>query len=145
MTVHPRTRRSSPANVFSWRRSHIRESAGATIIFEPIDLAATSVDPIAATRGRAQQHHSGRVRGCASYWFSSRITRPIVSLTGAAARYAEGQPHLRLEHTSNDEIGTLTKSFNSMVVDLEGKRVELVASREAAETASAAKSEFFAT
>ena len=43
------------------------------------------------------------------------IVRPIIRLTEATTNVADGSYELQLEPTSSDELGTLTRSFNSMV------------------------------
>ena len=120
-----------------------RGIVGATILFEPVNLAATSVDPIAATLTLGSIV-SVLLGVALSFWLTTRISRPIVRLTHAASRYGEGEPHLRVEPESKDEIGTLTEAFNAMVQDIDTKRVALVASKDAAEEANRAKSEFLA-
>lgn len=42
------------------------------------------------------------------------LTRPLKRLTGAAQRIAEGGFDVRLRVSSNDEVGTLTRAFNTM-------------------------------
>ena len=94
------------------------------------------------------------------------LLRPVYALKRAAKRLASGQLDARVEWTSQDEIGELGSSFNSMaaqlqtlVTDMESQvaeltRVETAALREAkdgaeraqkeAEKANQAKSEFLA-
>ena len=76
---------------------------------------------------------------------ASRISRPTVELTQAAKSYGEGDFERRLEPASSDEIGTLTTAFNAMADDIVENRESLIASKQAAEAASLAKSEFLAT
>lgn len=55
---------------------------------------------------------------------SSRISKPIMSLTAATQDIADGNLDCKLEIDSHDEIGSLAASFNSMVAALkEGQNV----------------------
>ncbi len=104
------------------------------------------------------------VRG--TWGLSRRITRPIASLTAAAEAIARGDYGARAQATGNDEVARLAASFNRMAAEIaDARRVlerqssearatadalarsntELEAAREAAETASRAKSDFLAT
>ncbi|MCL2210411.1 MAG: HAMP domain-containing histidine kinase [Treponema sp.] len=58
--------------------------------------------------------------------FTRRITHPIVELTEATQRVAEGDFSIQLLSRRNDELGILIRSFNSMVQDLEKSRDALV-------------------
>jgi len=62
----------------------------------------------------------------ASLWIAARFTRPIEQLAGAARELAAGHWDTRVEVTSQDEIGELARSFNSMVHDLTEQRDRLV-------------------
>ncbi len=53
-----------------------------------------------------------------AWWFASRITSPIITLSNSAKKVAEGEFDVLVEVTSHDEIGELTSSFNSMTADL---------------------------
>ena len=75
---------------------------------------------------------------------ASRISRPIVRLTEVTEDFGSGNFNVRLEPKSEDEVGALTRAFNSMADDLVQKRQELLASLDAAEAANRAKSEFLA-
>lgn len=60
-------------------------------------------------------------------WISLRIAKgitiPIRSLAEATSAVAHGNLNFRIDHTRDDEIGLLIKSFNTMVNDLdEGKK-----------------------
>ena len=58
--------------------------------------------------------------------FTRRITHPIVELTEAIQRVAEGDFSIQILTRRDDELGILIKSFNSMVQDLEKSRAALV-------------------
>ncbi len=58
--------------------------------------------------------------GLATY-AASRTIRPVRKLTDAVERMAAGDLSSRLLPTTNDEIGTLTRSFNHMVDQLQEK------------------------
>jgi len=58
--------------------------------------------------------------------FTRRITRPIIQLTDATQRVAEGDFSIQILSRRNDELGLLIKSFNSMVQNLEKSRDALL-------------------
>jgi signal transduction histidine kinase len=58
--------------------------------------------------------------------FTRRITNPIVELTEATHRVAEGDFSIQILARRGDELGLLIRSFNSMVQDLEKSRAALV-------------------
>jgi len=58
--------------------------------------------------------------------FTRRITNPIVELTEATRRVAEGDFSIQILARRNDELGLLIRSFNAMVQDLEKSRAALV-------------------
>ncbi|MCL2801875.1 MAG: ATP-binding protein [Treponema sp.] len=58
--------------------------------------------------------------------FTRRITNPIIELTSAIQRVAEGNFSIHILTQRNDELGILIRSFNSMVQDLEKSRAALV-------------------
>jgi len=58
--------------------------------------------------------------------FTRRITQPIVELTEATRRVAEGDFSIQILSHRNDELGLLVRSFNAMVQDLEKSRDALV-------------------
>jgi nitrogen fixation/metabolism regulation signal transduction histidine kinase len=60
--------------------------------------------------------------------FTRRITQPIVELTEATRRVAEGDFSIQILTRRNDELGLLIRSFNAMVQDLEKSRAALVKS-----------------
>jgi nitrogen fixation/metabolism regulation signal transduction histidine kinase len=58
--------------------------------------------------------------------FSRRVTQPIVELTEATRRVAEGNFSIQIVSLPGDELGLLISSFNAMVRDLEKTRSALV-------------------
>ena len=58
--------------------------------------------------------------------FTRRVTNPIVELTEATRRIAEGDFSIQILARRGDELGLLIRSFNAMVLDLEKSRVALV-------------------
>ena len=60
-------------------------------------------------------------------WAASRIVTPIGRLAGAAERVSEGDLGVRVAvGKDDDEIGSLSETFNRMTSQLEGQRKELV-------------------
>jgi len=59
------------------------------------------------------------------FFFSRRITQPIIKLKEAATRVGQGKYDSLLEVRENDEIGALTESFNQMTGQLRAKDLEL--------------------
>ena len=60
---------------------------------------------------------------------SKRITRPINQLKEAALKVGKGQYDIDIPVRSNDEIGSLTRAFNSMSVQIKEKTRELQSER----------------
>ncbi|HUY92618.1 MAG TPA: response regulator [Pirellulales bacterium] len=60
--------------------------------------------------------------GLAAYGLASRLTRPIVKLTDAAASLASGNLDARVNVASTDELGLLGASFNHMAEQLAKSR-----------------------
>jgi nitrogen fixation/metabolism regulation signal transduction histidine kinase len=58
--------------------------------------------------------------------FTRRVTNPIVELTDATRRVAEGDFSIQILARRGDEMGLLIRSFNAMVQDLEKSRAALV-------------------
>ncbi|MDR1575564.1 MAG: HAMP domain-containing protein [Treponema sp.] len=58
--------------------------------------------------------------------FTRRVTHPIVELTDATRRVAEGDFSIQILARRGDELGLLIRSFNAMVQDLEKSRSALV-------------------
>jgi signal transduction histidine kinase len=57
--------------------------------------------------------------------FSRKLTKPIIQLKDAAKKIGEGNYETVLPVTSNDEIGSLTQSFNIMTEQIKEKTDEL--------------------
>jgi len=57
--------------------------------------------------------------------FSRKLTRPIMKLKDAAEKIGEGNYNTILPVTSNDEIGSLTRTFNIMTEQIKEKTDEL--------------------
>jgi methyl-accepting chemotaxis protein len=53
-----------------------------------------------------------------SYWFSRRITRPLIEIVGATERIKNGDLTVRVDVKTDNEIGILARNFNKMVGDL---------------------------
>jgi signal transduction histidine kinase len=60
--------------------------------------------------------------------FTRRVTQPLVELTEATRRVAEGDFSIQILARRGDELGVLIRSFNAMVQDLEKSRAALVRS-----------------
>ncbi|MDR1970617.1 MAG: HAMP domain-containing protein [Treponema sp.] len=60
--------------------------------------------------------------------FTRRIAQPLVDLTEATRRVAEGDFSIQILARRGDELGLLVSSFNSMVRDLEKSRTALLRS-----------------
>jgi nitrogen fixation/metabolism regulation signal transduction histidine kinase len=58
--------------------------------------------------------------------FTRRVTYPIIELTEATRRVAEGDFSIQILARRNDELGLLIRSFNVMVQNLEKSRAALV-------------------
>ena len=58
--------------------------------------------------------------------FTRRVTYPIVELTEATRRVAEGDFSIQILAHRGDELGLLIRSFNAMVQDLEKSRAALL-------------------
>jgi methyl-accepting chemotaxis protein len=53
-----------------------------------------------------------------SYFFSNRITRPLIQLTEAAGNISQGNTDVDIDIHTRDEVGTLCKSFKNMVSNI---------------------------
>jgi len=54
-----------------------------------------------------------------SYWFSKRVTGPLIEFVGATERIKNGDLTVRVAINSDNEIGVLARNFNKMVDDLQ--------------------------
>lgn len=75
---------------------------------------------------------------------ATRIAASIRDLARATARVESGDLNQSVVRRSSDEVGQLADSFNRMTIRLRAQEAELVAGRDAAVAASAAKTEFLA-
>ena len=73
------------------------------------------------------------------------MTRPIERVVEVLVAVASGDLNQQLEFDSGDEIGQMSKTLNWAIAELRNARQELIAAREAALTASQAKSEFLSS
>jgi hypothetical protein len=65
-----------------------------------------------------------------AYFLQGRISKPITSLASAARDVAERQDFsVRVPQTSNDEIGVLIASFNSMLATIQQRSADLDAAK----------------
>jgi len=62
----------------------------------------------------------------ASLWIAARISRPIEELARAASQVAAGDWETRVDIRTQDEVGTLARSFNIMTRQLAEQRERLV-------------------
>lgn len=85
------------------------EDARATFVTLAIGLAAASV-VLALLAGAL---------------ISRPITDPILALAGAAQKIGEGDLEVRLQPSSNDEVGSLVEVFNNMTAELAESRLRL--------------------
>jgi diguanylate cyclase (GGDEF)-like protein/PAS domain S-box-containing protein len=60
------------------------------------------------------------------YFFSRTISKPVENLTKASAEVAKGKLDVKVEVTSEDELGQLAESFNKMVMELKESRDKLL-------------------
>ena len=63
-----------------------------------------------------------------AYILSNSIVRPVLSLTEGTRRMIDGHlsTQIHVEASSNDEVGVLTESFNTMVQELNGRSQRLL-------------------
>jgi len=59
------------------------------------------------------------------YLISRRMTLPVIRLKQATDRISEGEYHLQLNVTSQDELGALTEAFNHMAKKLESQSEQI--------------------
>lgn len=91
----------------------------------------------------------------AVYLLSRRITRPLLAISDAAARFAQGDLTQIVPVMTGDEVGKLAKTFNQMASQLKlsfesleyrvtERTADLARAKEQADAANQAKSEFLA-
>ncbi len=61
-----------------------------------------------------------------TYILARRLLKPVKALDSAASEIARGNYDVEVEVKSEDEIGRLTKTFNSMCASIRGAREELI-------------------
>lgn len=84
------------------------------------------------------------VGGLIAWWAGRRVARPLVNLTDAAESIARGDYAARVPVGGTEETARLATSFNTMAGQVGESRAASQTAREAAETASRAKSDFLA-
>ncbi|MCU7834371.1 MAG: response regulator [gamma proteobacterium symbiont of Taylorina sp.] len=80
-----------------------------------------------------------------AYLMAKNISSPIKKLKDAAIKVGEGNLHIPIKITSQDEIGLLAMSFNNMAEQQEKSRQNNISARLSAEKANQAKSEFLSS
>ena len=81
-----------------------------------------------------------------SRWVQEVVTNPILELAEASQDVSErGDYSVRVEATSSDEVGQMIEAFNHMLAQIQVRDRALLASKERAEAAAVAKSQFLAT
>lgn len=118
-------------------------SAAQLVLYRPIDLVQSSAY-FAWTLLAAGSVLAVVLGVWMSQTVAVRISRPIQQLTAAAQRYGRGDLDVRINLESNDEVGRLSAAFDQMATDIAESRRQLVDSRDTAQAASRAKSEFLA-
>ena len=113
------------------------------LLLKELDAAASSIDPIkiAVAAGSVIAILLGLL---ISNFLALKVSRPITSLTDAASRFGKGEFSTRVTKESDDEVGVLAETFNLMANDISTTQKNLLASKEAAEAANRAKSDFLA-
>jgi two-component system, sensor histidine kinase and response regulator len=81
----------------------------------------------------------------AGVWLTISITRPVRQMVQALIAVAAGDLTQRVEIGSDDEIGQMGKTLNWTISELTTARSQLIDAREAALSASQAKSEFLSS
>ncbi|MCD6186683.1 MAG: HAMP domain-containing protein [Desulfuromusa sp.] len=61
-----------------------------------------------------------------AYFLSNSIVRPVLLLTEGTRRMIRGNLSAEVKVSSNDEVGVLADSFNTMVAELNGRRQRLL-------------------
>jgi len=94
--------------------------------FETVDLLRNNIRPLLVYFYAAFFLPTLLMTAIIAISFTRRITHPIVELTDATQRVADGDFSFQILSSRNDELGILIRSFNSMVQDLEKTREALV-------------------
>lgn len=81
----------------------------------------------------------------AGAWLTISITRPVQQMVQALIAVAAGDLTQRVEIRSEDEIGQMARTLNWTINELRTARTQLIDAREAALSASQAKSEFLSS
>lgn len=102
-------------------------------------LVGLDPEPLATARSTARLRIlfiSGFTLLCgiiATLWLTRRFTRPITQLSQGVERLKSSTGKVRVPVLANDELGELTRNFNSMAADLVSKREDLLCSTESLE------------
>ncbi|MEA5418965.1 ATP-binding protein [Spirulina sp. CCNP1310] len=89
---------------------------------------------------------SGAIAGGLIWQMTKAILQPLEALTQTAQQITIAHDYsLRAPIQTHDEIGILAKSFNRLIGEIDEQTQQLIAAKEAAETANQAKSTFLAT
>ncbi len=89
---------------------------------------------------------SGAIAGGLIWQMTKAILQPLEALTQTAQQITIAHDYsLRAPIQTHDEIGMLAKSFNRLIGEIDEQTQQLIAAKEAAETANQAKSTFLAT
>jgi signal transduction histidine kinase len=102
---------------------------GAVLLFSPQEAVASIVSDIRRALWLTAAAFV-LIGGVVIYLFTRRIVRPIRAIEGASAQMANGVPVEDISIKSQDELGSLARSFNSMKNKLaqnEAMRQELIA------------------
>jgi nitrogen fixation/metabolism regulation signal transduction histidine kinase len=108
---------------FDWGKDALENQARR---FETINLLRTNIQPLLQYYYVVFFLPTLLMTVIIAISFTRRITQPIVELTEATRRVAEGNFSIQILSRRNDELGLLIRSFNAMVQDLEKSRAALV-------------------
>lgn len=109
------------------------------LLAQPLDIPGVqadilcSYDVTAVFTTRDEQLHAWlsasvlllALGGAAAVLLSRRVTRPLTELRTASEKIADGEYDRRTQIQTNDEIGTLSRSFDRMAAAVEGKIDEM--------------------
>jgi nitrogen fixation/metabolism regulation signal transduction histidine kinase len=110
---------------FDWGKTALENQ---TASFETIDLLRKNLRPLLIIYYGVFFLPTLLMTVIIAISFTRRVTHPIVELTEATRRVAEGDFSIQILSRRKDELGLLIRSFNSMVQDLEKSRAALVKS-----------------